>query len=1151
MTYSSEVLADSPLAYYRLGEASGSTLVDSSGNGRDGTYVVAPTLGVAGALTGDADTAADFQGPTTGGHATVTTGTWMDAAAITVEAWIKYDSTTANGYIADRDNNGSARDWRLFINNTTGRLDFTVWNSGGTAYTLNPTTALTINTTYHVVGTFDGTNIKLYVDGVQIGTAACTGNVRTTAQKICIGSFNESTSNRFNGVLDEVAYYGTALSAARVLAHYDAGTTAPVTPTLTLAGTAQAATAAFTVATVLAASLAGTVQPPTGSFDLSASAQVSLAGEVQPATGSFDVVSVADEINLSLAGTAQSATGAFVALAAADASLAGEVQPTVGAFDLSASAQVALAGEVQPATGVFDVEAISIADRTVSLAGTARRATSAITFVSQPAITLAGTARRATGVFAVDAQPTATLAGTVQPSVATFVTYVVAPVTPSPVVGAQAVVVARAFGPVTMQGSQAVYAVSSAYTPKARQRILIDNVDWSYFRGAITPDVSYTLLEPLLYGPATMDLPQVSACFERPGYGDLAPLRPGALVEVQRVLDDVVVGTDYKGVIVAFDTSGRNLSVELGGEASGRAALRNRQLPIFPRVNDLGRQFADSIRDLGLPFFPHYGPVTGIEAMTTGGTGHLEHIQNLCAKAWTRAGKHWTIMPDESTGAYEAHRKDDTTIHGTVFIDDAKTVANLRRDISEEPNRIYATGVTPAGQRVRFGVYPGLIQGPTPTFPGNMSLGSTGDGVRLLIGKLHAMGYLKLVETEGGYDQDVVDAVTDLQIDAGLFDEGFTGTAVPGEVNLVTWNALYDLGTTDNSLEWAHIEPAAQRRKVRLWNRAGTGGIMGVNPLYDPNHLVRDRNVDLGTGLNRSQMREFSRATLHDSDDANWVGDITFHAGALIRGDGFEGMTVTEADVMDARELRPGMNLDLPQFDGGTLFHIAAIQVDDSGIVTATVDTRFRDAMEVWEVIARNKESRNDPARTRNQKHRSSTIVKDTIGEWDEFAGFLAQDVDLVEGWNEFQVIAAKEGTAAKLRIVLETPAEFACMVFGGQVTAEWANAQLPRPLTNYGTKQLETKRDALDDRGLLYAAGTKDEPCGYWPNRKVETEFDAETDDEIDTITNTPTGKHVDDGGFAYRSANRTELTVLVWVAAENRIPLGRVLWAQQESGA
>ncbi len=60
MAYADVVLADSPLAYYRLGESSGTTMTDSSGNGRHGTYVGSPTLGAAGLVPGD--TCADFDG---------------------------------------------------------------------------------------------------------------------------------------------------------------------------------------------------------------------------------------------------------------------------------------------------------------------------------------------------------------------------------------------------------------------------------------------------------------------------------------------------------------------------------------------------------------------------------------------------------------------------------------------------------------------------------------------------------------------------------------------------------------------------------------------------------------------------------------------------------------------------------------------------------------------------------------------------------------------------------------------------------------------------------------------------------------------------------------------------------------------------------
>src|SRR5215831_14920886 len=61
--YSSAVLADHPVAYYRLGETSGTTAVDSSGNGSNGTYVGGVALGQPGALLpGDTDPAAGFNG---------------------------------------------------------------------------------------------------------------------------------------------------------------------------------------------------------------------------------------------------------------------------------------------------------------------------------------------------------------------------------------------------------------------------------------------------------------------------------------------------------------------------------------------------------------------------------------------------------------------------------------------------------------------------------------------------------------------------------------------------------------------------------------------------------------------------------------------------------------------------------------------------------------------------------------------------------------------------------------------------------------------------------------------------------------------------------------------------------------------------------
>src|SRR5207245_2849368 len=64
--YAGTVLNDNPLGYWRLGEPGGTTLVDATSNHLDGSYSGTPTLGVTGALTGDPDTAASFNGTSWG-----------------------------------------------------------------------------------------------------------------------------------------------------------------------------------------------------------------------------------------------------------------------------------------------------------------------------------------------------------------------------------------------------------------------------------------------------------------------------------------------------------------------------------------------------------------------------------------------------------------------------------------------------------------------------------------------------------------------------------------------------------------------------------------------------------------------------------------------------------------------------------------------------------------------------------------------------------------------------------------------------------------------------------------------------------------------------------------------------------------------------
>ena len=62
--YAQAVLADDPVAYWRFDETSGVNARDFSGHGHDATYIGGVHLGAGGAIAGDSDTAATFDGAT-------------------------------------------------------------------------------------------------------------------------------------------------------------------------------------------------------------------------------------------------------------------------------------------------------------------------------------------------------------------------------------------------------------------------------------------------------------------------------------------------------------------------------------------------------------------------------------------------------------------------------------------------------------------------------------------------------------------------------------------------------------------------------------------------------------------------------------------------------------------------------------------------------------------------------------------------------------------------------------------------------------------------------------------------------------------------------------------------------------------------------
>lgn len=234
MSYASTILADSPVAYWRLGDATGTTAADSSGNALAGTYHGGFTLAEPGSLAGDSDTSVLFDGST--GYMEVPNNAAFDVTALTLECWAKVTSvpgSSSNPWIFGRaDANSSNNGAFLFLFGSSGTAvaDF---KAGGTDKTIIGATSIVGGKWHHVAATLAGVTtgsaVKLYVDGAVDASGTIAADFAWAGEVVRAAISTNSFWQAFPGYLDELAWYGTALSSARILAHYQAGK-APIDP---------------------------------------------------------------------------------------------------------------------------------------------------------------------------------------------------------------------------------------------------------------------------------------------------------------------------------------------------------------------------------------------------------------------------------------------------------------------------------------------------------------------------------------------------------------------------------------------------------------------------------------------------------------------------------------------------------------------------------------------------------------------------------------------------------------------------------------------------------------------------------------------------------------------------------------------------------
>ena len=297
-TYSSAVLADGPVAYYRLGETSGSVAANSSANGSalDGAYTnfgasqtlpsTPSSMNQFGPRPGDSsgsNTILGFEsdnigirsGANANAQVEIPDNNLLDITGtapvppgytpgLTLEAWVyrndlpQANSTNTEGIVgkfvgSPAGNNN--RSYVLYYNpRGTPNIGFIVNTStpagtaGAAANSVDHSTGVTLpagstNGWTYLAAVFEpGVRMSVYLNGVSIGektTGVPNVPLFGGTGPLWIGrQFSLAAGTSFEGLIDEVAIYDKALTPAQILSHYQAATPEPCGVVLAVVGMA-------------------------------------------------------------------------------------------------------------------------------------------------------------------------------------------------------------------------------------------------------------------------------------------------------------------------------------------------------------------------------------------------------------------------------------------------------------------------------------------------------------------------------------------------------------------------------------------------------------------------------------------------------------------------------------------------------------------------------------------------------------------------------------------------------------------------------------------------------------------------------------------------------------------------------------------------
>jgi hypothetical protein len=196
------------VAAYGFEDGSGTTTADVSGHGLTGTISNATWVS-----TGKYGKALSFNG-----------NSWVTVAdnallhlttGMTLEAWVDPAATSTDWTAAVIKERTGGLAYALYATDGAAKPPAGYIDKTGTDYNATAGSLLPLNTWTHLAVTYDGTTIRLYVNGTQVATKAVSGSIISSTAPLRIGG-DSVWGEYFTGLIDEVRVYNRALSAAEV-----------------------------------------------------------------------------------------------------------------------------------------------------------------------------------------------------------------------------------------------------------------------------------------------------------------------------------------------------------------------------------------------------------------------------------------------------------------------------------------------------------------------------------------------------------------------------------------------------------------------------------------------------------------------------------------------------------------------------------------------------------------------------------------------------------------------------------------------------------------------------------------------------------------------------------------------------------------------